>query len=242
MDATLVWTVVGSGAAVAGVAVAIVVAVAQARSGRINSSKVTAELAHGELAQDGVLYIEYASGKTDVIMVPKPGKARTSADQKPRKKTQRDPEFKPVNAIFARNQSRAAVTVSRCHYISDLGGVGFRFEPQPAASPQGDHLPKRLEPGEDAILLHDLVPMRAFLNQVLREHGADAALFEVVLTLGHGLEVVASPAMRVQTSMSEEEVAAAGTRLVRQEIVMHSAFAPRARFERARRRWRTGDS
>ena len=104
MDATLVWTVVGSGAAVAGVAVAIVVAVAQARSGRITSSKVTAELAHGELAQDGVLYIEHASGKTDVIMVPKPGKARTSADQKPRKKAQRDPEFKPVNAIFVRNQ------------------------------------------------------------------------------------------------------------------------------------------
>jgi hypothetical protein len=135
VDATLVWTAVGSGAAVAGVAVAIVVAVAQARSGRITSSKVTTELAHGELAQDGVLYTEHASSKTDVIMVPKPGKARTSADQKPRKKVQRDPEFKPVNAIFVRNQSRAAVTVSRCHYISDLGGVGFRFEPQPAASP-----------------------------------------------------------------------------------------------------------
>jgi hypothetical protein len=63
VDATLVWTVVGSGAALAGVAVAIVVAVAQARSGRITSSKVTAELAHGELAQDGALYIEYASGR-----------------------------------------------------------------------------------------------------------------------------------------------------------------------------------
>jgi hypothetical protein len=175
-------------------------------------------------------------------MVPKPGKERTSADQQPGKKTQRDPEFKPVNAIFVRNQSRAAVTVSRCHYISDLGGVGFRFEPQPAASPRGDHLPTRLEPGQDAILLHDFVPMRAFLNQVLRDHGAEAALFEVVLTLGHGLEVVASPAMRVQASMSEEEVAAVGTRLVRQEIVTHSAFAPRARFERARRRWRTDNS
>jgi len=176
------------------------VAVAQARSGRITSSKVTAVLAHGELAEDGVLFIEYTSGKTDVIIVPKPGKARTSAAQKPGKKTQRDPEFKPVNAIFVRNQSRAAVTVSRWHYISDLGGVGFRFEPRPAASPRGDHLPKRLEPGEDAILLHDFVPMRAFLNQVLRDHRADAALFEVVLTLGHGIEVVASPAMRVPGS------------------------------------------
>jgi hypothetical protein len=167
----------------------IVVAVAQARSGRITSSKLTAVLAHGELAEDGVLFIEYTSGKTDVIIVPKPGKARTSAAQKPGKKTQRDPEFKPVNAIFVRNQSRAAVTVSRWHYISELGGVGFRFESQPAASPRGDHLPKRLEPGEDAILLHDFVPMRAFLNQVLRDHGADAALFEVVLTLTEHYDV-----------------------------------------------------
>ena len=232
---------VGSGAAVAGVAVAIVVAVAQSRSGRTISSKVTAELAHGQLAQDGVLYVKYASGKTDVIMVPKPGKAKTSAGRKPGKKAQRNSELKPVNAIFVRNQGRAAVTVSRCHYVSDLGGVGFRFEPQPAASPRGDHVPKRLEPGEDAILLHDLVPMRAFLNQVLGDHGEDAALFEVVLTLGHGLEVMASPAMGVQANMSEEEVAAVGTRLVRQEIVTHSAFAPRARFERARLRWRTSN-
>jgi hypothetical protein len=134
VDATLVWTVVGSGAAVAGLAVAIVVAVAQSRSGRMISSKVTAELAYGQLAQDGVLCVEYASGKTDVIMVPKPGKARSSACRKPEKKAQRNSEFKPVNAIFVRSQGRAAVTVSRCHYVSDLGGVGFRFEPQPAAS------------------------------------------------------------------------------------------------------------
>lgn len=238
MDATLVWTVVGSGAAVAGVAVAVVVAVAQSRSGRTISSKVTADLACGQLAQDGVLYVKYASVKTDVIMVPKPGKARTSAGRKPGKKTQRNSEFKPVNAIFVRNQGRAAVTVSRCHYVSDLGGVGFRFEPQPAASPRGDHLPKRLEPGEDAVFLHDLAPMRAFLNQVLRDHGVHDAQFGVMLTLGHGLEVVAHPSMQVQANMSDQEVAATGTRLERQEIATHSAFAPRARFERARRRRR----
>ena len=238
MDATLVWTVVGSGAGVAGVAVAIVVAVAQSRSERTISSKVTPELAQGQLAEDGVMYVEHASGKTDVIMMPKPGEARTSTGRQSGK-AQQNSEFKPVNAIFVRNQGRAAVTVSRCHYISDLGGVGFRFEPQPAASPRGDHLPKRLEPGEDAVLLHDLVPMRAFLNQVLRDHGVHAALFEVVLTLGHGLEVVASPSMRVQANMSDREVAATGTRLERQEIATHSPFAPRARFSRARLRRRT---
>lgn len=162
-------------------------------------------------------------------MVPKPDKPRASAERKPKKKTGLDPEVKPVNAIFVRNRGGTAVTLSRCHYVSDLGGAGFRFEPQPGASPRGDHLPKRPEPGEDAILLHDLAPMRAFLNQVLRDHEIDAALFEVVLTLGIGLEVVAAPAMRDRADMSEEDVTAEGTRLTRQEIAPHPTFDPRVR-------------
>jgi hypothetical protein len=242
VDATLVWTAVGSGAAVAGVAVAIIVAVAQSRSGRKINPKVTAELAYGQLAQDGVLYVKHASGKTDVIMVPKPGKARTSARRKPGNTAEQNSELKPVNAIFVRNQGRAAVTVSRCHYVSDLGGVGFRFEPQPAASPRGDHFPMRMEPGENAVLLHDLTPMRAFLNQVLRDHGVYDAQFEVMLTLGHGLDVVAHPSMHVQANMSDQEMAATGTRLERQEISTHSPFAPRVRFERGRRRRRPPNS
>ena len=95
---------------------------------------------------------------------------------------------------------------------------------------------------DTAVLLHDLVPIRAFLNQVLRDHGVHAALFEVVLTLGHGPEIVASPPMRVQANMSDEEVAATGTRLERQEIATHSAFAPPTRFARARLRRRTPDT
>jgi hypothetical protein len=240
VDATLAWTVVGSGAGVAGVAVAAVAMVAQARSGRRTSSKVTAELGHGQLDQEeGVLCVEFASGKIDVMTLPKPGKARPSADRKPRKKARHSPEFSPVNAIFIRNHGRTTVTVSRCHYESDLGGVGFRFEPQPAVSPRGDHLPKRLDPGEDAILVHDLATMRIFLNRVLRDHEVDAAVFEVVLTLGHGVEVVASPCMRVQADMSEHEMAAVGTRVVRQEIAASPAFAGRMHFERWRRRRRT---
>jgi hypothetical protein len=84
-----------------------------------------------------------------------------------------------------------------------------------ANSARGDHLPKRLEPGEDALLIHEFVTMPIVLNQVLRDHGVDTAVFEVVLTLGHGVEVVATPPMQVQADMSEEEIAAAGTRLVR---------------------------
>ena len=98
-----------------------------------------------------MLCVEFASGETNVIMVPKPSETKTNADRKPRKKARPNAESKPVNAIFIRNHGQTTVTLSHCHYISDLNGVGFRFEPQSAASPRGDHLPKRLEPGEDVL-------------------------------------------------------------------------------------------
>jgi hypothetical protein len=107
VDATLAWTVVGSGAGVAGVGVAVVAAVGQARSGRSTDAKVTAELGYGQLSQDGVLCVEFASGKTDVIAVPKPGEARASAGRDPGKKTRREPEVRPVNVIFIRNAGPA---------------------------------------------------------------------------------------------------------------------------------------
>jgi hypothetical protein len=66
--------------------------------------------------------------------------------------------------------------------------------------------------------------MPIFLNHVLKDHGVDAAIFEVVLTLGHGVEIVASPPIQVQADVSEEEIAAAGTRLVRQEIDLHPSY------------------
>ena len=235
VDATLAWTVVGSAAGVVGVGVAVAAIVIQSRSGRTARPEITAQLAHGQLGDDGVLCVEFASGETNVIMVPMPGEPKTDADRKPRKKARRNPESTPVNAIFIRNHGQTPVTLSHCHYVSDLNGVGFRFEPQPAASPRGDHLPKRLEPGEDALLIHEFVTMPVFLNQVLRDHGVDATAFEVVLTLGHGVEVVASPPMQVQADMGEEEIAAAGTRLVRQKIDLLPPFTRPADSVRRRR-------
>lgn len=234
VDASLAWTVVGSVAGVAGVGVAIAANVIQPRSGRTARPKVTAELAQGQLAQDGVLCVRFESGETNVIMVPKPGETRTSVDRKRKKKVERSPESKPVNAIFISNHGQIPITLSRCHYMADLNGIGFRFEPQPAASPRGDRLPKRLEPGEDALIIHEFVSMPVFLNQVLRDHRVDQADFGVVLTLGHGVEVTCSSSIRVQADMSEEELAAAGTRLVRQEIDINSSFARPAHSERWR--------
>jgi hypothetical protein len=234
VDTSLAWTVVGSVAGVAGVGVAIAAIVIQSRSGRTARPEVTAELAQGQLAEDGVLCVEFESGETTVIMIPKPGETKSGVDRKHKKKAERNPESEPVNAIFISNHGQTPITLSRCHYVADLNGTGFRFEPQPAASPRGDHLPKRLEPGEDALIIHEFVAMQIFLNQVLRDHGADQADFEVVLTLGHGVEVAASSSLRVHADMSEGELAAAGTRLVRQEVDIHPSFAG----PRNSKRWR----
>jgi len=138
----------------------------QARSGHKTSPKVIAELGAGQLDQDGVLFVEFASGKTDVMTLRKPGEAKADVrGNNSGKRAQQDPAFRPVNAIFVRNQGSAPVTVSRCHYISELGGLGFRFEPQPKVSARDDLLPRRLEPGEDAVLLHDLVTRMKSLPQ-----------------------------------------------------------------------------
>jgi hypothetical protein len=225
VDATLTWTVIGSAAGVVGVGVTVAATVIQSRSGRPPRPKVAAELAQGQLGEDGVLCVEFVSGEMNVIMVPKPGEAKANADRKPRKKLRRNPESRPVNAIFIHNRGQTAVTLSHCHYVSNLDGVAFRFEPQPGASPRGDHLPKRLGPGEDALIIHEFVAMPIFLNHVLKDHGVDSAVFEVVLTLGHGVEIVASPSIQVRADVSEEEIAAAGTRLVRQKIDLHPSYA-----------------
>lgn len=218
MDATLAWTVVGSAAGVAGVAVAAAAFVRQAQTGRKTGSKVTAELGIGQLDKDGVLCVEFMTGETNVMTLPKPGKARARTKGGSAKRAQHSMKLSPVNAIFVRNEGGTGVMVSRCHYLSDLGGVGFRFEPQPAASVRGDHLPKHLGPGEDAVLVHDLVGMQVFLNGVLLDHEVDAATFTAVLTLGNGREMAVSPSIRVHVDMSPQELAASDFKFVRQEI------------------------
>ena len=207
MDATLTWTVVGSCAGVAGVAVAVVAAVTQSRSGRKIDSKVTAELGVGQLDKTGILCVTFASGKSNIITLPKPGETKASSEDSSEGKSQNSLEFTPVNAIFIHNEGHASVTLSRCQYSSNLGGVGFVFEPQPGASERGDHLPKPLGPREEAVLVHNWATMRVFLNQVLLDYEVEEATFQIVLTLGNGKEVVVSPSMYVQAEMCEHQLA-----------------------------------
>lgn len=239
MDASLLWTVAGSAAGLVGVGATVGVAVFQTRSSRRFRSKVSAELARGYLSLDGVLNVEFISGERDVIGLAKNEEAsaeRKKSDKKPRdteKKIRESLKLTPVNVIFIRNQGGTPVTVTRCHYLGELGDTGFKFEPQPASSPRGDRLPKRLEPGEEAILVHELVMMRVFLNQVLRDHGVASALFLAVLSLGHGTEIAAPPAIEIKANMTKEDIEASGAWLTRQKL----ARPPVSRNNRVGRRW-----
>jgi hypothetical protein len=213
VDATLAWTVVGSSAGAAGVTVAAVAAVTQSRSRRKIDQKVTAELAIGQLDKTGVLCVRFGSGKTSITTLPRPGALKCAPNDSPEESSQDGLEFTPVIAIFVHNEGPSGMTLSRCQYSSNLGGVGFVFEPQPGASERGNHLPKHLDPGEEAVLVHNFATMRIFLNQVLLDFDMEEATFEPVLTLGNGKEVAAFPFMHIEADMCEHEGAASLTTL-----------------------------
>jgi hypothetical protein len=181
-------------------------------SWRRTGSKFEAELAVGQLNSDGLLSVEFASGKSSIMTAPNPHDKRiptraTKPNAKRKKRlrntltTESWHSFTPVNVIFAHNKGRTPVTLSRCEYIGDLTQeVGFQFEAQPSVSPFGDHLPKRLDPGQDTILIHDYKLMKAFLNEVMQDHDVDAATFTAVLTLGDGREAAVSPGFRIHAA------------------------------------------
>ncbi len=177
---------------------------------RKTGAKLKAELAVGQIEySSGLLSVYFPSGDTSIMTVPKPdGKKVSPPRPKPKKRRNKKlsnriidkPEnsFEPVNVIFAHNEGRTAVTVSRCEYLGYLGDkIGFQFEPQPDVSPFGDRLPKRLDPGQDAILIHDYKTMKAFLDEVMRDQDVDTARFVPVLILGDGSEVAAHPSFQI---------------------------------------------
>lgn len=210
-------------------------------SWRKSGPDVTAEIGRGEVDRHtGVLRVQFMSGEKKITRLTDPFGLRDKQGQATCKKGRRkgppdgwDPV--PVNAIFVRNRGRAAVTVQRCTYAADLRVTGFRFEPQPEASPWGDHLPARLDPGEEIILIHEQVGMRLLWNVVMKDHGVAQTVYGVVLELGNGKEVFTDPPIVVRIDMTEEElaeVAAQGGRVKRIHIVdpPHNVVAPRKRF------------
>jgi hypothetical protein len=143
--------------------------------------------------------------------------------------------FEPVNAIFVYNKGRTTVTLSRCEYSGDLGGkIGFDFEAQQAVSYFGDHLPKRLDPGQDAILIHDYKTMKAFLNEVMQDNDVDSAKFIAVLALGNGRKVAASPGFQIHAAAGPD-ITDVEYEVFRQEKpVPHFMVTPRWPFLRWR--------
>lgn len=192
----------------------------QVVSWRRSGPQVTAELGVGQVAEDGVLIVEFASGHRTVITLPPAAVTRGAVSARPVTADDVAPQTTPVNAVFVRNKGRTAVTVSRCHYTSSF----FTIEPQPDASRWGDLLPKRLDPGADAILVHEYLPMRALLNRVMRDVAVDLGVFTVMLTLGNGQKVLAMTVMRVRADMDERDLAETDGMITRREILSSALF------------------
>ncbi|MFI7543049.1 hypothetical protein [Actinoplanes sp. NPDC049599] len=155
--------------------------------------------------QQDQLNVTFPNGATRVMRInkahpdPKPSRRRRGAS----KLNPRDNTKQPVNAVFVQNRGRAAVTIRRCEYLSPMGGAGLQFEPQPAASQWGDLLPKRLEPGDEAILVHERTQMKGFLNGVMRDHGVKQTLLLAVVTMGNGYEISTNTPLVVRADMTD---------------------------------------
>lgn len=213
-------------------------------SWRRSGSKIEVKLGFGEVDEEGVLSVYFASGEENIIQLPTPppsnpdviGKrskkrSRTSASRNKKTKPVDAfilPDKGPVNVIFIHNKGRSAVTVSRCHYKSNF----FIFEAGPGASQWGHHLPKRLDIGEDAILVHEYKSMQALLNKVMYDLEVKVGLFVVVLTLGNGGKVKAKTRMRIHASMSEEELSKFEPMIYRRELESQVGVLRRRLFGR----------
>ncbi|MFG2065071.1 hypothetical protein ACGFIK_27100 [Micromonospora sp. NPDC048871] len=201
------------------------------RSFRKSGAEVAAELGQGYVDEGGILHVYFQDGRSKITRIEgdpwerrkkaeqqKPAKVRV---QKNKRKVEGAPDqehqWQPVNAVFARNSGRSAISVARCLYVVELDlGTVFEFEPQPADSPWGDLLPKRIEAGEEIILLHDKESMWGLLNGVLRDHGVFQTVYGVYLELGNGATIFARPPIMIQAFMDDEEYAKIDKRIRRE--------------------------
>jgi hypothetical protein len=169
---------------------------------------VTFRLARGVVDNLGVLRVRFINGEQIVTTVEDPWGKRDQKPKRSRDKTREPPKIvtQPVNAHFLQNRGRAAVTVKRCRYFSILGeDIAFSFEPQKHSSPWGDLVPKRLDPGEEIIVVHETDQMRLLWNGVLRDHGVQQTVYGVLFELGNGKEVYSDCSVVVRIDMADEE-------------------------------------
>ncbi|MFJ5666096.1 hypothetical protein ACIQAR_10405 [Micromonospora chalcea] len=226
----LIFAIVGAAVSVGGLAWTIAWAL---RSFRKSGAEITAELGQGYVDDDGMLRVHFQDGRSKITRIEgDPWERRKQAEKqkrasaraktnkrKAREGREQEPQWQPVNAVFVRNKGRAAIKVIRCVYVVDLDlGRQFSFEPQPVSSPWGDLLPKRIEAGEEIILLHEKEGMWGLLNAVLRDHGVFQTVYGVYLELGDGSEIFAGPPITIQAFMDDDEYAKALEGLHREQI------------------------
>lgn len=159
--------------------------------------------------QQDQLNVTFPSGATRVMRIndARPHAKSSRSRKGAPKPNSRDNMKQPVNAVFVQNRGRAAVTIRRCEYLSPMGGAVLQFDPQPAASQWGDLLPKRLEPGDEAILVHERTQTTGYLNGVMRDHGIEHTLLLAVITMGSGEEISTNTPLVVRADMTEAEFA-----------------------------------
>jgi hypothetical protein len=214
--AQIVFAVIGACVAAAGLVWTVTWAV---RSWRKSGPEVVAEVGQGQVDDRGILRLHFRSGDSKIMRLNDRWDRRENVNEQlprsPRKKRRgKKPQVTPtatkrietpVNAIFVHNRGRSAVTVRRCFYYADLKVTGFEFEPQPSSSAWGDHLSKRLDQGEEIILVHEKVGMRVLWNAVMRDHGVKQCVYSVVLELGNGEQIFADPPILIGADMTDEE-------------------------------------
>ncbi|WP_326550609.1 hypothetical protein [Micromonospora sp. NBC_01813] len=178
------------------------------RSWRQSGPMVAVQMAVGDVYDEqDQLVVDFKTGSKRAMRVEK-----THPEVKPKRRWKGEPDPRhnsrqPVNAIFVQNRGRAAVTIRRCEYLSPMGSAGLSFEPQPAAIVWGNLLPKRLEPGDEAIIVHERTQMNVFLEGVMRDHGVRRTLLLAVITLGSGHEISADTPLVIQADMSDAQFA-----------------------------------
>ncbi|MDG4807632.1 hypothetical protein O7634_12805 [Micromonospora sp. WMMD1120] len=216
------------------------------KSFRKGGAEISAELGQGYVDEHGTLQVHFRDGRSKIMRVEgDPWDKRKGLKKAPAKKKRRkvagapdqEHDWMPVNAIFARNSGRMAVTVSRCFYVVELDlGTSFQFEPQPYASPWGDLLPKRVESGEEIVVLHEKENMSGLLNAALRDHGVFQTVYGVYLELGNGQTVYAGPPIGIQAYMDDEEYVEVEKQLTR-EVYEGPGSDEESESQRKRRRY-----
>jgi hypothetical protein len=67
--------------------------------------------------------------------------------------------------------------------------------------------------------------MRVFLNHVLLDHEMACAIFDIVLILGNGEEVMLPTSMHAKVDMSKQELDASAFKLTRHELPEQPEFS-----------------